>query len=429
MTGTPTSLVGRLPFFYGWVVVFVAAVNGSFVLGSAQFALSAFLVPMEEDLGWSSSVVFGALAVRQLVGGLLGPVVGPWADRPHAPRIVMPLGGLLLGLSLVTVYWVHSPVWFFLTYGLLGALAFALINTTMWDAVTLKWFSRKRARALVWTSFGAASASMIFPLVVTFLIIGIGWRAAWLWYGVLTIVVLVPIGLLVRARPEQYGLVPDGSPEPEPAHGAPRPQAVASISRDEAMRMRSFWLIGGAFALTAFGINAFQAHWIPYFVEIGFSATIAASAVSVYGAANVVSRVLWGWLSTRFSIRGLIIFHTVMAGLGVGFILTVQNLYMLYAWAIFHGVFLGSYNYLHTLLTADYYGRMHIGAIRGAWQPVAAVSRSSGPLVLGLLHGVRNAYLLPFAFTWVLWGLVTACIVLAGKPMRARKSSDEARRP
>ena len=417
MNTQPTTIVGRVPFFYGWVVVLGAALNGSFVLGSAQFALGAFLIPMEEDLGWSNSVLFGALAVRQLIGGLLGPVIGPLVDGPTAPRIVMPLGGLLLGLSLMTVYWVHSPVWFFLTYGLLGALAFALINTTMWDAVVLKWFVRNRAKALVWTSFGAASASMIFPLLVTFLILNVGWREAWLWYGVFTIIVLVPVGLLVRARPEREGLVPDGATAPADDSSRPRPApAPASLTRGEAIHTPAFWLVGGAFTLTSFGINAFQAHWIPYFVEIGFSLGIAASAVSVYGISNVASRVLWGWLSTRYQLRTLLIAHTLMAGVGVGFALMIDNLFMLYAWAIWHGIFLGSYNYLHTLLSAEYFGRMHIGAIRGAWLMPASVMRASGPLVLGLMHNVRGTYVLPFLFSWAIWGVVTTAISTARRP-------------
>ena len=417
MKSQHAPLAARTPFFYGWVVVLGAALNGSFVLGSAQFALGAFLVPMEDDLGWSNSVLFGALAVRQLLGGLLGPVVGPLVDGPTAPRIVMPLGGFLLGLSLMSVYWVHSASWFFLTYGFVGALAFALINTTMWDAVVLKWFVRKRAKALVWTSFGAASASMIFPLLVTFLILNVGWREAWLWYGILTIVVLVPIGLLVRASPEREGQIPDGSePTADEAIRAQRAPAAASVTRGDAVHMPAFWLIGGAFALTAFGINAFQAHWIPYFTEIGFSARIAATAVSLYGASNVASRVLWGWLSIRYSIRKLLIVHTLMAGVGVGFALTIQNTPMLFAWAIWHGVFLGSYNYLHTLLSAEYFGRMHIGAIRGSWLMPASVLRAAGPLVLGIMHNIRGSYVLPFLFVWAIWGAVTAALGTARRP-------------
>ncbi|MDA1036462.1 MAG: hypothetical protein O3B65_06220, partial [Chloroflexi bacterium] len=211
-----------------------------------------------------------------------------------------------------------------------------------------------------------------------------------LWYGVLTIAVLVPIGLLVRGRPEVVGLVPDGSEPPPDAPGmAARPEVV-NFTRNEAVRTPTFWFIGGAFALTAFGINAFQAHWIPYFLQLGFSAGVAAAAVSVYGTSNVASRVLWGYLTTRFSIHKLLVIHTVMAGIGVGLALSIQNMPMLFAWAVFHGVFLGSYNYLHTLLTAQYFGRMHIGAIRGTMLPAAAVFRASGPLVLGLLRDVKG---------------------------------------
>jgi MFS family permease len=151
-------------------------------------------------------------------------------------------------------------------------------------------------------------------------------------------------------------------------------------------------------------------------LEIGFSATVAASAVSVYGASNVASRVLWGWLAGRVSIQKLVVAQTIMAGIGVGFALIIQNMPMLFLWAVWHGLFLGSYNYLNTLLTAEYFGRLHIGAIRGTMLMPASVFRASGPLVLGLMHGIRGSYALPFAFIWGVWLVVTAMIASARKP-------------
>jgi MFS family permease len=410
-------------FFYGWVIVAVAAVNGSFLLGSAQFALGAFLVPMEEELKWNRSVLFGALAVRQLLGGLLGPLVGPWMDRPNAPRILMPLGGLLLGLSLMSVRWVHEPLWFFLSYGLVGAFGFALINTTMWDSVVLKWFVRKRAKATVWASFGSASAAMIFPLLVTGLILWLGWRDAWLWYGILTIAILLPTGLLVRGRPEQVGQLLDGDRQPPPdSRTSLAANDERSLTRGVAMRTPAFWFIGGAFMMTGFTINSFQAHWIPYMRDIGFSAGVAAGAVSVYGAFNVMSRVLWGWLSSRFDIHTLLVVHTIAAGLGVGFMLVIDNKPMLFAWAAYQGLFLGSYNYLHTLITAEYFGRMHIGAIRGTMLPASSVLRAGGPLLLGVMRDLRDTYTLAFVSVWVTWGIVTVAIVAARRPTGGRPS-------
>jgi MFS family permease len=407
--------------FYGWVIVAVAAVNGSFLLGSAQFALGAFLVPMEEELEWNRSVLFGALAVRQLLGGLLGPLVGPWMDRPNAPRVLMPLGGVLLGLSLMSVRWVHEPVWFFLGYGLLGALGFALVNTTMWDSVVLKWFLRKRAKATLWTGFGASSAPMIFPLLVTGLILWLGWRDAWFWYGLVTIAVLLPAGLLVRGRPEQVGQRLDGDPRPHNDRPLTPRTDERSLTRHDAMRTSGFWFIASAFMLTGFVINAFQAHWIPYLRDVGFSAGVAAAAVGMYGVSNVASRVLWWRLVSRFDVQKLMVLHTIAAGLGVGFMLAIQNTPMLFAWAAYQGIFLGSYNYLHTLITAEYFGRMHIGAIRGTMLPASSVLRAGGPLLLGVMRDMRETYTLAFVSIWVTWGIVTAAIIAARRPTHAEE--------
>ena len=408
----------RVPFFYGWVIVAAAAVNGSFLLGSAQFALSVFLVPMEDDLGWSRSTLFIALAIRQVFGGMLGPVIGPLIDKPLGPRIVMPLGALLMGLSLVLVKWVSSPLEFMLTYGLLGSFAFAMVNTSMWESIVMKWFVQKRARAMVWTSFGAASASMIFPLLVTGLITVFGWRDAWLWYGLMTIALAFPASLMARSKPEDVGLRPDGAlaQGSESKDGQPTLVEGPSLTRAEAFRTPSFWLIGTAFAITGFTINGYQAHWIPYFREVGFSAGIAAGAVSVYGASNVASRVLWANLVSHYSIHKLMVGHTIAAGLGIGFALMVRDTPALFAWAVYSGIVLGSYNYLNGLITAEYFGRMHLGAIRGAMLPPSATLRGVSAVVLGAIREARGNYTAAFVLTWALWGVTTAALLGARKP-------------
>jgi MFS family permease len=414
------SVQARVPFFYGWVVVAAAAVNGSFLLGSAQFSLSVFLVPMEDDLGWSRSTLFIALAVRQVFGGMLGPLIGPLIDKPMGPRIIMPVGALLMGLSLASVKWVSSPLEFMLTYGVMGSFAFAMVNTSMWESVVMKWFVRKRARAMVWTSFGAASASMIFPLLVTGLIAIFGWRDAWLWYGIITLAITLPASVTVRSHPEDVGLLPDG--ETTRPNRSTRGESTGeySLTRAEAFHTPSFWLIGIAFAITGFTINGYQAHWIPYFREVGFSAGIAAGAVSVYGASNVASRILWAYLISRYSIHKLMVGHTVAAGLGIGFALMIHDTPALFAWAVYQGIVLGSYNYLNGLITAEYFGRMHLGAIRGTLLPPSAALRGISAVVLGSIREARGNYTAAFLFTWALWGVTTAALIGARKPKRPK---------
>ena len=416
----------RLPFYYGWVIALGGAVNASFVLGSAQFALSTFLVPMEEDLGWSRSVFFGALSVRFLLSGLLGPVVGPLADGVRAPRVIVPLGVMLMSGSLAAIRWVDSPVAFFALYGVVGAFATAILHLATWEALILKWFSRKRTRALVIGGVGEASGPMFSPLLVTLFITLFGWRDAWLWYGALIFVVLMPIALAVRTRPEQMGQAVDGD-QTAPTAGNPaapaEAPAEARFNRRDAMGTQGFWLLLGIFALSGVVITGFQSNWIPHFRDIGIGATPAAVAVSVYGGFNVASRMVWGALLIRFPIKRLMVVHAIAAGGGVAFLVfAVDNLLTLFIWAAYQGLVLGVFFSLHTIISAEFFGRPHIGAIRGTMMPAASFSRAGGPLLLAALREWRGTYELAFVTVLGGWAVMAMLAMLARKPDRRSAS-------
>jgi OFA family oxalate/formate antiporter-like MFS transporter len=411
----------RLPFYYGWFVALGGAVNASFVLGSAQFALSTFLVPMEDELGWSRNVFFGALSLRFLLAGMLGPVIGPLADGVRAPRYMMPVGVLLLGGSLSAIRWVDSPIMFFVLYGFVGAVASAILHLTMWEAIMLKWFSRKRTRALVIGGIGEGSGPLFFPLLVTLFIAWFGWRDAWLWYGVVTTVILMPIALALRTRPEQVGQILDGKPLPAIADQSSMRTPVdsdESFTRQESMRTQGFWMLLLIFTLSGVVITGFQSHWIPHFRDIGISPTLAATAVSVYGLLNITSRLVWGILVPRFPIRRLMIAHAFAAGVGVAFLVFgVDGPITLFVWAVYQGLMLGVFFSLHTMICAEFFGRAHIGAIRGVMLPPTSLARAGGPLLLSALRDTRGSYEAAFVLVLAGWGVMAALTFLSRKPV------------
>ena len=415
-----TPAAGTTPrIFYGWVIVFVAAVKGAFNVGTAVFASSVFLVPMQDDLGWSRTLIFGALAVRTLVGGMLSPIVGPWGDHPWAPRVALPIGSVLFGLSFMLVKWADTPLEYYLSYGVLGALALALTSNPILEGVVLKWFVRRRAQAIMWMQIGPPTGPLIFPLALTLLIGAVGWRDAWFWMGIAATAVFLPLSLLVRTSPESMGLLPDGERPGVASRGAgsPRggPPAERSFTRSEALHSKAFWMLCLALALSIIGLPGFQAHWVPYFVDIDFSKEVAASAVLVFGIFSIAARFVWGYLTSRHDIRHLMVIQALLAALGVLFLLGVQNTVMMYAWAAYHGLTLAVFFQLQALLVVTYFGRGNIGAIRGVMFPFITLGSAAGPILLGALYDWQGSYLVPFVLVIVTW-LTAGLVVTLTRP-------------
>lgn len=419
--------IRRPRIFYGWWLVVMTAARGSITVGS-YFANSVLLVPMQQDLGWSRSLLIGVLTIKSIVSGVLGPLVGPIGDHRWLPRLVLPAGTLILGASMLVVKWVETPAQFYLLHGVAGALGTALAGNAILDAIVVKWFVRKRAQALMWTNVGPATGPLLFPPIVTAMLATLGWRDTWFWLGVFTILVLAPLSVFVYTRPEERGTWPDGIP-PEAtasgpgdatARGRARPDAPAlnevSLTRAQALRTPTFWLlaIGGSFGF--FGVQGYQVHWIPYLRESGFSAGTAATAVLVYGVFTVSARFFWGFWSSRYATRLVLTAQGVAAGSVVVLFLNVHTTSLLFVWAVAQGLTLAGYFQLQALITTNYFGREHIGAIRGMMFPISTVASASSPLLLGVFRDATGDYVVSFAVVAVLWFAAAAVMLITPRP-------------
>ena len=416
-------------FYYGWIMVFVACVKGSFNVGSAVFATSLFLAPMHDELGWSRTLIFGALAVRTIGGGLISPLVGPIGDHPWAPRVALPIGSVIFGVSFILVKWTDTPLEYYLAYGGLGAIGLALTSNPILEGVVLKWFVRKRASAITWMSIGAPTGVMIFPPILAILISAVGWRDAWLWMGIGTIAVMLPLSLLVRTSPESMGLLPDGGRPGDSERGSSaRGNSIVneySFTRREALHSKSFWLLSLGLVLAVIGLPGYQAHWVPYFEDIEFSRGLATTALTVFGLFSIAARFVWGYLSARHDIKSLMVVQAALAAIGIVFILTVQNDFMLFAWAVYQGLTLAVFFQLQALLVVTYFGRAHIGAIRGVMFPFITLGSASGPMIIGALRDWLGSYNIPFTMVIITW-LLAGIVIYMAKPPKVDPSPEVA---
>jgi MFS family permease len=191
------------------------------------------------------------------------------------------------------------------------------------------------------------------------------------------------------------------------------------MTRAEALRSPSFWLLLAAFTLVGFGIMGFQANWLPYLLESGFSAARASAGILFYGVVSGASRPIWGLLGERVPARYLMAGSTAFTGLSILAFLQIGTLLELIAYMSIAGVAMGGYLILQSLLTANYFGRAHLGAVTSMMRPVLMLSSALSPLVIGALYDARGNYTLAFVVAGAAW-FSAGVIALLAKPPRSR---------
>ena len=204
------QLINRLPFFYGWTILFAAGSSMVVRNATASLTLAVFIFPMSEDLGWSRTLIAGAASLGGLVATVASPLVG-WALDRYGARTILTVSVLILGLSTVSLAWATVPIAFYLAYGL-GRVIFASPLNIGPSVVVSRWFVRRRGRATGILFLSHSLGMITFPLIAGLVIKYRGWEDAWAVLGVLVwILALGPVSMLVRQSPESVGLLPDGT--------------------------------------------------------------------------------------------------------------------------------------------------------------------------------------------------------------------------
>ena len=403
--------------------------------GGGVWGASVFASHMTDELGWARSAFFGAFTLRALVGGVLSPFIGPMQDTRSGPRILMLLTGVTMGLSLIGLKWVDNILVFYVLFGALGALTMVGGAEMLIVAIVPKWFVRMRGRAVAIASSGTAMGPLFFPFLVHGIISLVGWRDAWMVIGIGSMALMVPLALLVRSRPEDIGLLPDGATEPDPetlrraqgerSAGAAAMRVETSYTRSEAVRTYAFWLLIVAFFLGMLGMGGFHANWIPYFEDIGFSPAVGAWAATAYGVCSISVRLVWGVLAERFQVRYLFVVQALLTAVSILLFLNISNVPTLIIAGASHGLALGGFFIMRPLMVANYFGRQHLGAINGLLRPFVTLSGALSPLLIAGMFDVFGTYREAFLLATLTWVGMAAVMFLTAPP-RLRRATSEA---
>jgi len=404
---------------YGWYMV--AAGSGLQVLqaGLMTQSFGAYLAVLQVERGWSKTALSGAAALQQMESAILGPVLGWFIDR-FGPQGMIRAGIVVFGIGLMLLSFTDTLLAFYGAFVVI-ALGASLCGFFPVNVALIHWFERWRARALSSLSLGIAFGGISVPLVAWSLQT-YGWRATAFASGIIAIVLGLPMAMVFKRRPEDYGLVADGivsSPLEEKSSDLEKNDVRRDFTAREALRTSAFWLLslGHGFALLV--VHAVSVHAIAHMHQ-GLGYTVAqASLVYTLLTLSQIGGVVIGWLiGDRYDKRlisgGCMLGH--MAGL---LLLTYASAVpMVLAFAVLHGAAWGLRGPFMQALRADYFGRSAIGMILGLSVMIIVVGQVAGPMVPGILADATGNYRAGFTILALLAGVGSLFFFFARKPER-----------
>ncbi|MXX66697.1 MAG: MFS transporter [Chloroflexi bacterium] len=396
----PLAPARRGGIFWGWWIVIGAIVGQFAAMGSGGAIAGVFLRPMTSDLGWAAAEYTLGGSTAFLVGGIAGFIVGPLVDRFGA-RPLMLIGACIYAMSFFLMSQI-SALWQFVALSMLaGGAGFAMIGTLVVNSTLAKWFVVRRGWAIALGSSGISLAGLIMPVSMTGIVDWVGWRDAYVVLAAVMFAIIVPAALVMRRRPEDYGLLPDGAdPRAWARAGAELAAAQArdaenSLSRGQALRTSAIWLLIVGYGCNTLALTAVLVHAIPFLTDHGFARTEAALAIAVNGGANLSSKFVWGFLLQRIHVRKLSATALCTSATGVALMLLsaqAGSLGLMFVAFSFWGFGFGGSVPLSEFIWAKYFGRVHIGAVRGVGAPFTVALGAVGPVLAGLYFDAIGSY-------------------------------------
>ena len=429
-TSTPRSPSAgwrtRLPFFYGWLLVGVAFVTMA-VGVTARTAFSLLFPPILDEFHWDRGVTAGAFSFGFLVSALVTPWIGRLMDR-RGPLLVVEAGVLTMGAGLLLATLAQQPWQLYLT---LGALVGGGVNCLAYTGQSLylpNWFVRRRGLALSIAFSGVGIGSITILPWLQSRIEGAGWRSGCWMLGILVLALLGPINLLLKHRPEDLGLEPDGARSADGAtkngddNIVDRAWAAVEWTLGRALRTRRFWWIAAGYFGSLFAWYAVQVHQTKYLTEIGFSAADAAWALGLVSLVAVPGQIALGHLSDRIGREWVWAIGNggfVLACLALIVLPRYPTMPLLWVMVVAQGTLGYSLTSVMGPIPAEIFAGRHYGSIFGVVMLSAILGGAAGPWVAGVVHDLTGSYA-PAFWMSIAGNLLSAVAIWRAAPGKVR---------
>jgi MFS family permease len=327
-TSLPAPSGQRRRLHPAWIVAGVAFLA---LVGAAGFraAPGVLMVPLQQEFGWSTTVLSAAVSINLVLFGLTAPFAAALMER-FGIRAVTATALVLIGMGSALTVLVNQSWQILLTWGLLIGLGTGSMALVFAATIANTWFAKSRGLVIGVLTAGSAAGQLVFLPFIAMLAQEPGWRQASLLIAAGALAVVPLVLKFLKNSPADAGVLPFGA-EPvavdeqaasQAAELDNSPSGNAAVRAlqvlKRASRVRTFWALAAGFAICGATTNGLiGTHFIPSAHDHGMPETTAAGLLAVVGIFDIIGTIASGWLTDRFNPRVLLAVYYQFRGIGL----------------------------------------------------------------------------------------------------------------
>ncbi|MFH0768995.1 MAG: MFS transporter [Chloroflexota bacterium] len=377
--------------FYGYIVV-AASLFILIIMHGIHGTYGVFFGSLQKELGADRATIAGANSLAFFLEGLFAIALGKLTDR-FGPRAIIASCGLIFGFGYFLMSRVSTLWQLYLFYPFIVGIGASSGNVALLSTTT-RWFMKYRGLMTGVVKVGTGAGIFIMPLVASWLILGYGWRNAYLALSIVGVVGIVAIAQFLRRDPGQMGLQPYGTYS---ANGvASELTGGVQLSGRDTMRTRQFWVACAAYFIAWYATQSVMIHIVPYAVDGGIAIPQAAGIVSIVGGTSIAGRLIMGSAGDKLGNKRALAICFVVLIVALSWLQFAKGLWMLYLFAMVYGFAHGGFFAIMSPLIAEFFGTMSHGTNLGMFFFLGGIGGAIGPVVTGRIFDVAHSYQLAF---------------------------------
>jgi len=363
------------------------------------YGFTVFFESLVREFGWSYTQVSFASSLRGQEMGILSPLIGFFADRVGSRKLLL-AGTVTVGIGLILLSYTQSLLMF---YGAMGFIAFGAGGCASVVTMTAvaRWFRKDIGKALAIMSAGFGASGLMLPLIV-WLVDACGWRTVLIALGLGMWIIGIPLALIIRDSPQQYGYLPDGASSDGPAIRDDSQTIASSVTIWEVLKDRSLLCLNLAEAVRFMVLASVVIHIMPYLSNVGIPRSTAGVIAAAIPLTSIIGRFAFGWLGDVFDKRYVTSLAFCLMAIGVFALILVHTKPGLALFLLTFPAGFGGISVLRGTILREYYDAGSFGTMMGVMMGFAAAGGIIGPTLTGWAFDTFGNYQL----VWIVFSLL-----------------------